>query len=125
MEKISGQSDIQEMNLFHGTKTDIIETICAENVDVRLSGTNTGATLGERTYFANTAKIADTYASLDANSGHRFMFQCRVLVGKWAKGQLGLRRPPEMTSDSRRRRYNSCVNNVLKPSIFCIFDHVQ
>ncbi|XP_052231521.1 heat shock 70 kDa protein 12A-like isoform X2 [Dreissena polymorpha] len=128
MEKINGMNGAEEKILFHGTKPDIIESICAENLDMRLAGSNVGAILGHGTYFATAAKMSDCYATPDTKSGHRYMLQCRVLVGRWTKGEKGLRRPPEITesvSGGYRRRYNSCVDNVQNPRIFCIFDHVQ
>ncbi|XP_052227444.1 protein mono-ADP-ribosyltransferase PARP11-like isoform X2 [Dreissena polymorpha] len=127
MEHINGKIGANEMNLFHGTKPDIIQTVCANNLDMRLAGTNTGSIYGNGTYFASSAKTSEQYSTPDPKTGHKFMLQCRVLVGRWTKGQHGLRRPPEVeqTSDGYVRLYDSCVDNVDDPSIFCIFDHVQ
>ncbi|KAH3824260.1 hypothetical protein DPMN_126093 [Dreissena polymorpha] len=127
MEAIDGKIGGNEMNLFHGTKPDIIQTVCAHNLDMRLAGTNVGAIYGNGAYFASTADMSDRYATADPKTGHKFMLQCRVLVGRWTKGQQGLRRPPEIarTPDGQVRLYDSCVDNVRNPSIFCIFDHVQ
>ncbi|KAH3807478.1 hypothetical protein DPMN_135819 [Dreissena polymorpha] len=128
MEQMNGMDGAEEKILFHGTKQDIIESICAENLDMHLAGSNQGAIYGHGTYFATAAKMSNHYTTPDPKSGHRYMLQCRVLVGKWTKGQTDLKRPPEIAesaSDGYRKRYNSCVDNVLKPSIFCIFDHVQ
>ncbi|KAH3815314.1 protein mono-ADP-ribosyltransferase PARP11-like [Dreissena polymorpha] len=127
MEKMNGKFGANEKILFHGTKPEIIYTACAHNLDTRLAGTNVGAILGEGTYFASTAKISDSYATPAPTTGHSYMLQCRVLVGEWTKGKPGLRRPPEVaqTSDGQVRLYDSCVDRVRNPSIFCIFDQNQ
>ncbi|XP_052211971.1 uncharacterized protein LOC127831031 isoform X4 [Dreissena polymorpha] len=122
-----GKIGANERKLFHGTKPDIIQTVCTHNLDMRLAGTNVGAIYGNGTYFASAADMSDRYSTPDPTTGHKFMLQCRVLVGRWTKGQQGLRRPPEMdrTPDGQVRLYDSCVDDVRNPSIFCIFDHVQ
>lgn len=129
MEETNGtKNGANEMNLFHGTKPDIIQTVCAHNLDMRMAGTNVGAILGNGTYFSSAAEMSDRYATPDPNTGNKFMLQCRVLVGRWTRGQPGLRRPPEMprtASDGNVRLYDSCVDNVQNPKTFCIFDNVQ
>ncbi|XP_052274739.1 protein mono-ADP-ribosyltransferase PARP11-like isoform X2 [Dreissena polymorpha] len=127
MEGMNGKIGANEKNLFHGTKPDIIQSVCAHNLDMRLAGTNVGAILGNGTYFALKAKMSDSYATPDHETGHRFMLQCRVLVGHCTKGKKDLRRPPEVAhkSEGQIRLYDSCVDDVRNPSIFCIFDHVQ
>ncbi|KAH3734403.1 hypothetical protein DPMN_040843 [Dreissena polymorpha] len=100
METLNGIDVAEEKFLFHGITPGIVETICAENLDIRLAGTNAGAVLGHGTYFSTAAKMSDCYASPDPKSGHTFMLLCRVLVGKWTKGQHGLKRPPKITTST-------------------------
>ncbi|KAH3804246.1 hypothetical protein DPMN_132528 [Dreissena polymorpha] len=124
---MNGKFGANEKILFHGTKPDVIHTACTQNLDIRLAGTNVGAILGNGIYFASTAKMSDSYATPDPTTGYMYMFQCRVLVGEWTQGQQGLRRPPEVaqTSACQVRLYDSCVDNIRNPSIFCIFGQNQ
>lgn len=80
MDTVNGINGAVANILFHGTKPDIVKTICAENLDTRLAGTNIGAILGHGTHFATAAKMSDGYATPDPKSGYRFMPHCRVPV---------------------------------------------
>ena len=55
-----------------------------------------------------------------------YMFVARVLVGLYTQGTPTLRKPPTIdTSTPYGRCYDSCVNDVMDPSIFVIFDSAQ
>ena len=81
MKKCDGESN--ETYLYHGTSSDTIDQICAQNFDFRMSGKN--ATLyGKGSYFAISASYSDGFASQD-HHGNRAMFLAQVLVGKYTQ----------------------------------------
>ena len=77
------RGDANKKFLFHGTSSNTIDHICAQNFDFRVSGKN--ATLyGKGSYFATTAAYSHGYTSKDSH-GNFSMFLTQVLVGKYAK----------------------------------------
>ncbi|KAM9402304.1 protein mono-ADP-ribosyltransferase PARP12-like isoform 2-T2 [Salvelinus alpinus] len=120
MKKNNGGKNSKELHLFHGTDPKHVDAICRDNFDWRLCGTN-GTVYGEGSYFARDAKYSHSYTS---HSGVRSMFVCRVLVGDYTRGNSDLRRPPPKGEGSPTL-YDSCVDNVLKPSIYVVFEKHQ
>ncbi|XP_021432821.2 mucin-2 isoform X1 [Oncorhynchus mykiss] len=120
MKKNNGGQNSKELHLFHGTDPKHVEAICRDNFDWRLCGTN-GTVYGEGSYFARDAKYSHSYTS---HSGVRSMFACQVLVGDYTQGNSGLRRPPPKGEGSPTL-YDSCVDNVLNPSIYVVFERHQ
>lgn len=120
MESRLGKGCANELDLYHGTKPELVDIICDQSLDPRLAGDNVGVLFGQGTYFATEAKYSDGYAEPN-DKHHKFIFQCRVLAGKWTYGDPKYRRPPEIAG-SRRDLYDCCVDNVDKPKIFCLFD---
>ncbi|CAB1345989.1 unnamed protein product [Coregonus sp. 'balchen'] len=120
MKKNNGGKNSKELHLFHGTDPKHVEAICRDNFDWRLCGTN-GTVYGEGSYFARDAKYSHSYTS---HSGVRSMFACRVLVGDYTRGNSDLRRPPPKGEGSPTL-YDSCVDNVLNPSIYVVFERHQ
>ena len=115
-----------EQVLYHGTSWDLVEAIAADNFDFRIAGERVGALYGNGAYFASTAKYSDLYASKNQNTGHKSMFLAKVLVGKICQGESGMKRPPNIDpSDFRKGQYDSAVNNVASPTIYCVFDKNQ
>lgn len=55
----------------------------------------------------------------------KYMFVARVLVGRSCLGNTKIRKPPPDPDDSKKRPFNSCVDNVNSPSIFVMFDISQ
>jgi poly [ADP-ribose] polymerase 7/11/12/13 len=102
--------------LFHGTKGESVPQICKDNFDWRLYGTSAGSMYGQGAYFATTASKSNNYSSSDEN-GIRHMFVACVLVGSYIKGKKEYRRPPP--------KFDSCVDNVIDPNIFALFDGDQ
>ncbi|XP_064610755.1 E3 ubiquitin-protein ligase MIB2-like [Liolophura sinensis] len=113
-----------EKKLFHGTSPGAVDPICEQNFDWRLYGSAVGALYGNGAYFAVDASKSNHYAKPDQH-GHRFMFYARVLVGKTAKGQEKLRRPPPLDPGKPNQLFDSCTDNPQKPSIFVLFDKDQ
>ncbi|XP_043935556.1 protein mono-ADP-ribosyltransferase TIPARP-like [Protopterus annectens] len=113
-----------EKHLFHGTTENSVTAIYKLNFDPRVSGKN-GTHYGDGTYFAQNAQYSNTYA-IPSNNGCRYMFLAKVLVGKYARGFSSYRRPPPLQSSCPDSSlYDSCVDNVINPTIFVIFDSCQ
>ncbi|XP_060605425.1 protein mono-ADP-ribosyltransferase PARP12-like [Ruditapes philippinarum] len=125
MESKGGQGSACEQHLYHGTKPDLVDLIAFDNFDFRIAGSRVGALYGDGAYFATTAKYSDLYASAGDN-GYKVMFVAKVLTGKYCLGAPGLKRPPQIdTNDFRKGYYDSTVNNILNPTIYCVFDKNQ
>ncbi|XP_052348343.1 protein mono-ADP-ribosyltransferase PARP12-like isoform X2 [Oncorhynchus keta] len=120
MKKNNGGRNSKELHLFHGTDPKHVDAICRDNFDWRLCGTN-GTVYGEGSYFARDAKYSHSFTS---HSGVRSMFACQVLVGDYTRGNSALRRPPPKGEGSPTL-YDSCVDNVLNPSIYVVFEKHQ
>lgn len=118
MKKI--ESRIEERHLFHGTGSmDECDGICTSNFDLQSSGKNATA-YGKGLYFNVSAKHSHSYTM----GPRRVMFQAKVLVGRYTKGEESVTSPPTIPNEDHRR-YDSCVDNVQNPSIFVVFDRNQ
>ncbi|XP_029617380.1 protein mono-ADP-ribosyltransferase PARP12 isoform X2 [Salmo trutta] len=116
----SSGTSINEKQLFHGTDSKHVDSICRNNFDWRLCGTN-GTSFGKGSYFARDAKYSHSYTS---QSGLRSMFVCRVLVGDYTEGNSSyVRPPPKETGGSIF--YDSCVDNIKDPKVFVVFEKYQ
>lgn len=125
MESKYGQGCANEMHLYHGTKPDLVDIIANDNFDFRIAGSRVGALYGDGSYFATTAKYSDLYASANAD-GYKVIFVAKVLTGNSCLGKPGLKRPPEVdVNDFRKGCYDSTVNSILNPTIYCVFDKNQ
>jgi poly [ADP-ribose] polymerase 7/11/12/13 len=107
--------------LFHGTSEAAVQSIVQSDTSgflPLLAGSTTGALWGDGTYFARDAAYSHDYACRLAN-GQKQMLLAEVVVGRWAKGQKGLKECPLLPGEAYRR-YNSLVNDVANPSIFVV-----
>lgn len=129
MEKLPHLAGVgaKEQYFFHGTPDEAtVRCICNQNFDPRMHGRH--ATMyGRGVYFSTTARYSDSYTRpCPKNSGHRFMFLARAVVGKSAPGKQDLQRPPPVDpSRPHGALYDSCVNSTSNPTIFVIFDNDQ
>ncbi|XP_074859432.1 protein mono-ADP-ribosyltransferase PARP12-like isoform X2 [Carettochelys insculpta] len=121
MKKKNGGKDVDERLLFHGTDSSLLEAICNHNFDWRICGVH-GTNYGKGSYFARDAKYAHCYnhSSTRGNT----VFVARVLVGDYVRGNPTYVRPPQRPANMLTF-YDSCVDNVLVPSIFVIFEKHQ
>ena len=111
--------------MFHGTSPYCLDEIVEQNLDPRLSGARIGALLGKGTYFAVDASYSDSYAEADQN-GQKYMFLVRVLAGKICKGRREYVRPPKQNPQERNSPlFDSCVDNLENPKIYCVFHDSQ
>ncbi|XP_031715152.1 protein mono-ADP-ribosyltransferase TIPARP-like [Anarrhichthys ocellatus] len=114
-----------ERHLFHGTTKDPSEDICHNNFDPRMAGVN-GTSNGFGSYFAPAASFSKTFSAKSGPDEVRCMFLAKVLVGKVSLGRSHYRRPPPLNSrTSQFLLYDTCVDNVDKPTMFVIFDSCQ
>ena len=69
----------------------------------------------------------DTYASFMPRIEKHLMLRAHVLVGRYAMGTPCMRRPPLLNAADTvyGRRFDSCVDDVDKPTIHVIFEHGQ
>ncbi|KAM9327779.1 protein mono-ADP-ribosyltransferase PARP11 [Pholidichthys leucotaenia] len=118
---------IAERRLFHGTDTKNIGTICKYNFDLGLAGQH-GHLYGKGIYFSRYASLAARYSDgahlvpVNGRDDTKIIFLARVMVGKSNAGQ------PHFTKsdhDSAENVHNSCVDNIVNPTIFVIFDPNQ
>ncbi|XP_060109793.1 zinc finger CCCH-type antiviral protein 1-like [Heteronotia binoei] len=121
MKKKKGGQDVKEELLFHGTGSSNVEAICSDNFDWRICGTN-GTVYGKGSYFAREAKYSHQYCRLDAKG--KTMFVARVLVGDFVVGNQSYNRPP-LRSSVTTHCYDSCVDKMIDPSIFVVFEKHQ
>ncbi|XP_065325579.1 protein mono-ADP-ribosyltransferase PARP12-like [Pelmatolapia mariae] len=112
--------NVTEEKLFHGTDSKFVDTICHHNFDWRICGTH-GTSYGKGSYFARDARYSHSYTG---DTDVRAMFISRVLVGDFTKGSSDYRRPPSKDGGGINF-YDSCVNDVMNPSIFVVFEKQQ
>ncbi|NXE47501.1 PAR12 polymerase, partial [Casuarius casuarius] len=121
MKKENGGKEVDERLLFHGTKNSFLEAICNHNFDWRICGTN-GTIYGKGIYFARDASYSHEYCQPAVKPN--VMFVARVLVGDFVEGNASYVRPPPKSANTFQF-YDSCVDNVLNPSIFVVFEKYQ
>ncbi|XP_039563899.1 zinc finger CCCH-type antiviral protein 1-like isoform X3 [Passer montanus] len=121
MKRENGGKEVQEKRLFHGTDVTSMETICSQNFDWRICGSN-GTNYGKGSYFSRDARYSHAYCQ--AVLQERFMFVARVLVGDYVKGNAAYVRPPMKCAD-KLWLYDSCVDDELNPSVFVVFEKHQ
>ncbi|XP_035767427.1 protein mono-ADP-ribosyltransferase PARP12-like [Neolamprologus brichardi] len=112
--------NVTEEKLFHGTDSKFVDTICHHNFDWRICGTH-GTAYGKGSYFARDARYSHNYTG---DTDVRDMFISRVLVGDFTKGSSDYRRPPSKDGGGINF-YDSCVNDVMNPSIYVVFEKQQ
>ncbi|XP_062374146.1 protein mono-ADP-ribosyltransferase PARP12-like [Sardina pilchardus] len=117
--KIKSGRDVAERLLFHGTKARYVDAICNENIDWRINGEN-GTRYGKGSYFARDAKYSNKFTD---KQGKRSMFMCRILVGDFTAGRPDYIVPPY--KDEQLVAFDSCVDKVVNPSLFVIFEKNQ
>ncbi|KAJ8261724.1 hypothetical protein GJAV_G00157660 [Gymnothorax javanicus] len=124
---LAKQMPIEERKLFHGTSPKNIRSICSANFDLKFVGTH-GSVLGKGIYFARHASLSRAYCSTPgSNNGlspSLSMILARVLVGEYTHGRSGFFEAPSKDRNGTSF-YDSCVDNVLYPNVFVVFDSNQ
>ncbi|XP_069133909.1 uncharacterized protein [Argopecten irradians] len=99
---------------------------CAQSNDNVLHATAPEQAMTTQCASSSTNKVIFTDVADTINSTKKnYMFVARVLVGRCCAGNRNLLTPPADPDDPERRPFNSCVNNVVKPSTFVTFDSSQ
>jgi len=111
----------EELDLWHGTLVDCACNIVLNGFNRGYSGRH-GTRLGHGTYFSSSAAYSLRFC--DRRRVRRVMFLSKVLAGVWTKGSPELVEPPHRDGD-HLARYDSTVDDVSTPSMFCIFRDFQ
>lgn len=108
--------------LFHGPGGgNVVSSICTNNFDPKLYRENRSQN-GRGSYFAKNANYSHKYG---AKTEPRYMFLANVLVGRYAKGNDKMARPPPLPEDEatyKHELYDSTVDNVDDPQCYVIYD---
>ncbi|ESO82513.1 hypothetical protein LOTGIDRAFT_146598 [Lottia gigantea] len=111
---------VEQPVLWHGTDQHAVLNINHYGFNRSYCGKN--ATLyGQGVYFAVSSSYSVGYAS--GRPGQGQMYQCKVLVGQYTRGNSSYRVPP--SKPGTFSVYESLVDNVNKPSMYVIFHDSQ
>ncbi|KAG9340015.1 hypothetical protein JZ751_022126 [Albula glossodonta] len=117
--------NIEERMLFHGTCHKNIRSICTFNFDMNLAKNN--GVYGKGIYFARNASYSNIFCHPPLYhrgiTPSRTMILARVLVGEYTVGHHGLCQPPSKQDNTGF--YDSCVDFLLHPNIFVVFNSNQ
>jgi len=105
-----------ERYLFHGSRTNAVDTICQQGFDHRVS--NLQGALGAGIYFATNANTSAGFVN-HHHAQRRRMICCRVALGSVGQGSVGLRRPPA------RGGNGLLFDSVGGNGMFVTFDNMQ
>ncbi|KAK6179279.1 hypothetical protein SNE40_011678 [Patella caerulea] len=115
---------IEDIRLYHGTDINIVDAIARQGFDCRLAGTRVGTKFGKGGYFAKTSHFSNRYCNKDDKE--RKMFVARALLGDSIMGHPSYARPPlKDPSNPSSDLYDSCVDNMVNPMIFVLFNNNQ
>jgi len=110
-----------ERLLWHGTLAECIPNIVLSGFNRGYCGRH-GTKLGHGTYFSARAGYSARFC--DRRNKRRVVILADVLVGAWTKGTPELVEPPHCNAECLTR-FDSTVDDVESPSIFCIFRDFQ
>eukprot|EP01083_Nonionella_stella_P132913 404107_1 len=116
---IIGESNLNEVFLWHGTDRKAMKSICATGF---LRDYGSIMIYGKGVYFATSAQTSLEYSPCDA-SGYRYMLLCRVLCGESCVGQEEYKVPPFKTNSLVQ--YESMVDTLHEPNIYVISKDYQ
>ena len=104
--KCRGLDKVKEIQVFHGTKHNNIDSIIENGFKVRWNETSA---YGRGTYFSTRANYSKNYSNIDPNE-FSYMFICNIIVGNCIKGSN------DMTINTEL--YDNAVDNLKRPSIY-------
>ncbi|XP_053321588.1 protein mono-ADP-ribosyltransferase PARP14-like [Spea bombifrons] len=124
--KKNGSSEVNERTLYHGTQHQNCNSINSNGFNRSFAGTN-AAYFGNGVYFAVNASYSTrhTYSPPDPATGRRYVYQVKMLTGRYARGEMGLRAPPSRSGNDPYDQYDSIVDNLHNPSMFVAFHDNQ
>lgn len=122
----SSMSCDEEQVLWHGTSPESVRNIVCHGFNRAYSGRH-GTKLGHGTYFSKQAGYSARFCGSDIRQrrgGRGAMLLSKVLVGACARGAPELVEPPHRDA-AGLERYDSVVDDVLNPSMYCVFRDFQ
>jgi len=111
----------EERNMWHGTSLECVQNIALNGFNRGYCGRH-GLRLGHGTYFSVNANYSMRFC--DRRSSPRVMFLAKILAGLWTKGSSDLIEPPHRDNGGLSR-FDSTVDDIDNPSIFCVFRDYQ
>ncbi|XP_048249587.1 protein mono-ADP-ribosyltransferase PARP15-like [Haliotis rufescens] len=113
-------SQVNERILWHGTDIEAIPNINKYGFNRSYSGKH-ASQYGQGVYFAMSAIYSsdDKYSPPDTH-GIKYIYQARVLTGRYTKGNATMRDAP-LVNPKKSVRFNSTTDNASRPSLFTIF----
>jgi len=121
----AAMSEKLELDLWHGTTFERVPNIVRNGFNRSYSGRH-GNRFGQGTYFSQEAEYSLRFCGRrqPGTTSRHVMLLSRVLVGASAKGSPDMVEPPFRDS-SEAMRYDSTVDDVSAPKIFCVFRDYQ
>jgi poly [ADP-ribose] polymerase 10/14/15 len=110
-----------ERILWHGTSMDSVRNIAFNGFNRAYCGRH-GLKYGHGSYFSSSAEYSIRFC--DRQGSRRMMFLAKVLVGESTRGSPEMLEPPYRDAELAVR-YDSTVDNISSPNIFCIFRDFQ
>ncbi|XP_046345461.2 protein mono-ADP-ribosyltransferase PARP15-like isoform X1 [Haliotis rufescens] len=106
--------------LWHGTDIEAVPNINKYGFNRSYSGKH-ASQYGQGVYFATSAIYSsdDKYSPPDTY-GIKYIYQARVLTGRYTKGEATMRDAP-LVNPTKSVRFNSTTDNASRPSLFSIF----
>ncbi|XP_045461762.1 protein mono-ADP-ribosyltransferase PARP12-like [Harmonia axyridis] len=98
--------DLEELELFHGTKWIHADSICTNNFNWRLHGTGTGQRFGQGVSFSCNAMYASNYSK---DQDDKVMFIAKVLIGETCLGDPSMILPEEGSDTSTKQDDNIVI----------------
>ncbi|XP_050395683.2 protein mono-ADP-ribosyltransferase PARP14 isoform X2 [Patella vulgata] len=124
IQELTTQKDVEKDVLWHGTVETSVDNINHGGFNRGYSGKN-ATCFGQGAYFAvNSSYSAQSKYAKPDNNGVCRMYQCRVLVGEYTRGESHLKRPPPKKSNSEEE-YNSMVDNLRNPTMYVVCHDAQ
>ncbi|XP_066914810.1 uncharacterized protein [Clytia hemisphaerica] len=114
MKKTNGEANVNEKQIWHGTRHAIVEAICAQNFDGRM---NTAYAIGKGVYFARNASMSSGYCKSVDGNGLSYMFLVDALIGYSTLGKHEYVRPPVRQGNIL---FDSLVDNIANPNMYVV-----
>lgn len=108
--------------LFHGTSAMTVPNIVSQGFNRSFCGKN-ATVYGNGVYFAKdiTYSASNIY-SPPGEDGYKYIFACKVLVGKYCLGKPN-QKVPDLVNETER--FDSTVNDLKNPTIFVAYKDMQ
>uniref|UniRef100_A0A8C5QKD4 Poly [ADP-ribose] polymerase n=1 Tax=Leptobrachium leishanense TaxID=445787 RepID=A0A8C5QKD4_9ANUR len=122
----NGATEVHERTLYHGTQSENRESINYHGFNRSFAGRH-ASVYGNGVYFAVKASYStrNTYSSPDPQTNKRYMYQVKVLTGRYTTGHPGLNVPPSASGNSPYDQYDSIVDKEDNPNMFIAFHDNQ